>query len=261
MRVTLVQSDIQWEDKAANLRHYEEVLSSLSGSTDLVVLSETCTTGFTMHPESLAETNQGLTLQAFQRMARTYGMAIAGTHVGTDATASGAVFNRAFFVHPDQRVECYDKRHLFRMGEEHAHYTAGTSPKTIVEYLGWRIRIAICYELRFPVWLRNVNNEYDLLLVMANWPEARQSVWNTLLAARALENQCYVCGVNRIGKDGSGVMHAGGSALINAYGKVLTDETLHVEIHPTLTLHLEELQRFRHKFPVWKDADRFELLP
>lgn len=256
MRISLIQSDIQWEHKAANLLFYESMLSGLTGKTDLVVLPEMCTTGFSMHPEKLAETNQGETLSAFRRMAAAYRFAIAGSFVAADGTDC---YNRAFFVRPDGCCDFYDKRHLFRMGDESSHYKSGRE-KGIVEYMGWHIRLAVCYDLRFPVWLRNVDNEYDLLLVVANWPESRQHVWNSLLVARALENQAFVCGVNRVGTDANGIVYAGGSVLINAYGAVVA-ETQNARVDSiTAELNPDELKRFRERFPVWKDADSFELI-
>jgi predicted amidohydrolase len=256
MRISLIQSTIVWEHKQANLLYYESLLSGLTGKTDLVVLPEMCTTGFSMHPERLAETPDGETMNAFRRMAAGFGFAIAGTYIGKDETHA---YNRAFFVTPQGDLHQYDKRHLFRMGDEPKHYTAGKN-KTIVQYMGWNIRLAVCYELRFPVWLRNVDNEYDLLLLMANWPESRQHVWTSLLTARAIENQAYVCGVNRVGTDANGIVHAGGSMLINAYGTNVSDPEQPGTAVQTFELNLDELHRFREKFPVWKDADAFELI-
>lgn len=256
MRISLIQTDLIWEHKDANLLFFESLLSGLTGKTDLAVLPEMCTTGFSMHPEQLAETMEGETITAFKRMAAGFGFAIAGTYIGKDEKHA---YNRAFFIQPNGQVDVYDKRHLFRMGEEGKHYTAGKIKK-IVRYMGWNIRLAVCYELRFPVWLRNVKNDYDLLLLMANWPESRQHVWTSLLTARALENQAYVCGVNRIGVDAYGIEHSGGSMLVNAYGTNLTDLQLTGVGVQTLDLNLDELHRFRQKFPVWKDADAFQLL-
>jgi omega-amidase len=260
MRISLIQSDIIWEHKSANLLYYESLLSGLAGKTDLAVLPEMCTTGFSMNPKKLAESPEEETITAFKRIAANFGFAIAGTYIGRNSRLTkGPYFNRAFFVQPDGKVDFYDKKHLFRMGDENKYYTSGNSRKTIT-YLGWNIRLAICYELRFPVWLRNVKNDYDLLLVMGNWPESRQHVWNSLLTARALENQAYICGVNRIGFDGAGIVYSGGSMLVNAYGTTLTEsETEGVGIE-TLELHLEELHHFREKFPVWEDADTFEII-
>lgn len=257
MRVTLIQHDIAWEDKSANLKHYERIMEGLSGKTDLVVLPEMCSTGFSMHVDTLAETNDGPTLSALSRMASSYGLAIAGSIVAKDPGIDRA-FNRGFFLFPDGSSVFRDKRHLFRMGEEGEHYLSGND-NSIITYKGWNIRLLICYDLRFPVWSRNVDNEYDLLLFCANWPEPRRKVWSNLLVARALENQCYVCGVNRIGADGSGLNHMGDSCLINAYGNTLTSIEPGIEAVETVSIDLDSLHRFREKFPVWKDADAFTL--
>jgi omega-amidase len=257
MRVTLIQHNIAWEDKSANLRYYEQVLSELSGETDLVVLPEMCSTGFSMHVDTLAETNEGPTLSALSRMASAYGTAIAGSYIAKSQTAEYA-FNRGFFIFPDGTSTFRDKRHLFRMGEESNSYLPGND-NSVITYNGWNIRLLICYDLRFPVWSRNVGNEYDLLLFCANWPESRQKVWSNLLVARALENQCYVCGVNRIGADGSGLNHVGDSCLVNAYGDALSSIEPGIEAVETVSIDLDSLQRFREKFPVWKDADAFTL--
>ncbi len=257
MNVTLVQCDIAWEDKHANLSHYEGILEELSGKTDLVVLPEMCTTGFSMQTDDLSEGDEGPTMTAFSRMAKTYGTAITGSFIGRGDSATGS-FNRGFFIHPDGSKEFRNKRHLFRMGEESKHYLPGNE-KSVIHYMGWNIRLLICYDLRFPVWSRNVNNEYDLLVVCANWPQPRRHAWNNLLVARALENQCFVCGVNRVGTDGLGLNYTGDSCLIDAYGRSLTTtEPNRVHICTT-AIELDALRRFRDTFPVWKDADSFQL--
>jgi omega-amidase len=257
MKISLVQSDIIWENKSANLLHYESLFSGLAGKTDLVLLPEMCTTGFSMQAEALAETPAGETIASFKRMAANHGFAIAGSYIGKDVDyKEAACYNRGFFIQPDGKTHFYDKKHLFRMGEESDHYTAGKE-KVLISYMGWNIRLAVCYDLRFPVWLRNTSNEYDLLLITANWPNSRQHVWTSLLTARAIENQAYVCGVNRTGTDGMGLLYSGGSRLINAYGKALSDFHSEGEQVQTLEIKLDELHRFREKFPVWADADAF----
>ena len=182
MRVTLIQHDIAWEEKSANLHFYERILAELSGKTDLVVLPEMCATGFSMNIDALAETNEGPTLSALSHMASTYGMAIAGSFIAKDHLSDHA-YNRGFFLFPDGSSVFRDKRHLFRMGEEASHYLPGHE-NSIISYKGWNIRLLICYDLRFPVWSRNVDNEYDLLIFCANWPESRRKVWSNLLVAR-----------------------------------------------------------------------------
>lgn len=259
MRVSLVQNNIIWEHKSANLMNYDSLLSGLSGKTDLVVLPEMCTTGFSMHALELAETNTGETLNAFRRMAGEYGFAITGSIIGKNSEDATLCFNRGFFICPDGQETFYDKRHLFRMGDEPEHYQAG-SQKTRIHYLGWNIRLLICYDLRFPVWCRNVENDYDLLIVVANWPEVRAHAWQSLLMARAIENMAYVCGVNRVGTDKLKMNYSGDSQLINAYGSILSSMERGEEKIQTLDIDLDSLNRFRNKFPVWKDADKFQLL-
>ncbi len=257
MRVTLVQNDIIWEHPEANLLYYDSLLAGLAGKTDLVLLPELCTTGFSMKTAGLAETDDDRTITVLSRMASAYRMAVAGSFIGMAADGKGA-YNRGFFLHPDGRRNFSNKRHLFRMGEEPAHFLPGND-RAIIPYQGWNIRLLVCYDLRFPVWCRNIHNGYDLLLVCANWPAPRRHVWSSLLTARALENMSYVCGVNRVGTDGRGLFYTGDSCLINAYGNRLTNmapEQVQVE---TVDIDLESLRQFRNTFPVWMDADRFEL--
>jgi len=256
MNITLVQNAIVWEDKNTNLLYYKRLAESLAHKTDLIVLPEMCTTGFSMHTDALAESDEGLSMTTLGQMAEQNGMAIAGSFIG--GGPSGLAYNRGFFLYPDGRKTFRNKRHLFRMGEETNHFLSGNDTATI-PYLGWNMRLLICYDLRFPVWSRNVDNAYDLLLVCANWPEPRRRVWENLLVARALENQCYVCGVNRVGTDGLGLHYSGDTCLINAYGKALTNMPSHTDGVQTVTIELEPLRQFREKFPVWMDADRFEL--
>jgi omega-amidase len=257
VKITLVQYNIIWENKGANLKHLDVMLSGLAGKTNLVVLPEMCTTGFSMQAAQMAETNDGETMMAMRQMAKNYNFAISGSFIGKNLTDTEC-FNRGFFTYPNGESILYDKRHLFRMGEEPKHYTAG-SEKCLISYMGWNIRLVICYDLRFPVWCRNVNNEYDLLIVVANWPEVRQHAWTSLLTARAIENMSYVCGVNRVGNDGIGMHYSGGSQLLNAYGSTLSSIETNTEQIQTLEIELDTLHRFRDKFPVWKDADRFEI--
>lgn len=255
MRLTFIQKDLFWEDKAQNLKAFSEQISALEGVSDLVVLPEMCTTGFSMNPSSLAEANNGNSISTFQNLASKHEIAIAGSHIGFDQ--DGSFYNRAFFIYPTQETVFYDKKHLFRMGEEPYHYTAG-SEQVIVNYLGINIFLSVCYDLRFPAWLRNRDNAYDLLLVMANWPLGRQTVFEQLLAARAIENQAFVCGVNRIGTDGNGIKHKGGSVVLDAYGRAMTETVYDAPSNQTCTLNIKELHLFREQFPVWKDADPFE---
>jgi len=258
LRISLIQADIAWEDKSSNLKNYRNLLSNLSGKTDLAALPEMFSTGFSMQCYHLAETNEDRTISEVKTWATSFGMAIVGSFLAKDE--SGNIYNRGFFITPEGTSYFYDKRHLFRMGNEHDHFIAGRK-QLIVPYKGWNIQLIICYDLRFPVWIRNVDNAYDLLICSANWPEVRNLVWETLLKARALENQAFVCGVNRIGEDGNQLKHHGNSMLISPKGEVLSEIVLNKQAINTYTINKEELEHFREKFPAWKDADRFNLLP
>ena len=257
LRISLVQSDIVWEDKQKNLEHYGNLLKTVAGKSDLAVLPEVFSTGFSMHAEHLAESNDGLTISTLRSLAKEFDMAICGSFLAKGD--SGKVFNRGFFITPEGEAFFYDKRHLFRMGEENEHFTAGDK-KLIVSYKGWNIRLIICYDLRFPVWARNLDNEYDLLICPANWPAVRTKVWEILLPARALENEAYVCGVNRIGTDGIGVQHQGDSILIDFKGNPIVETEQNQTSVVTGTIRKDALEDFRRKFPAWRDADRFEIL-
>lgn len=255
LRISLVQSPIVWEDRSANLSAYEKRLASVAGKTDLAVLPEMFTTGFSMAPERLADRMDGETLASVKRWAADFGMAVVGSFI---AEEKGRYYNRAFLITPSGELFYYDKRHLFRMAGEDKSYAAG-GKRVIVPYLGWNICLQVCYDLRFPVWSRNVNREYDLLIYVANWPEARASVWQPLLLARALENQAYVCGVNRTGTDGKGFHYRGNSVLFSPKGKKLGDAADAEEQIITCCLSAAEQEAFREKFPVWKDADDFSI--
>ena len=257
LRLSLIQSDIAWEDKRKNLEHYHNLLKTVAGKSDLAVLPEVFSTGFSMHTEHLAETNDGLTVSSLRSWSKELGMAICGSFLAKSDSAK--VFNRGFFITPEEEVFFYDKRHLFRMGEENERFTAGNR-KLIVSYKGWNIRLIICYDLRFPVWARNLDNEYDLLVCPANWPTSRSKVWKILLAARALENEVYVCGVNRIGTDGNTIHHQGDSILLDFKANPVVETEQNQSSVLTGTIRKEALEDFRKKFPAWKDADRFEIL-
>lgn len=255
IRITLVQTDIIWENKQENLRLLHEKLQSLRGTTEIVVLPEMFSTGFSMQSDVLAETNSGETITTLKQWAAHYHLAICGSFIAKD---NGHFYNRAFFLTPEGEEFYYDKRHLFRMGREAEHFSAG-SKRLILSYHGWNICLLVCYDLRFPVWSRNVDNEYDLLIYVANWPVPRRLAWDTLLRARALENQCYVCGVNRTGTDGYKLPYNGGSSVYSALGEEVASLPDDKEGMITVPLSLSTLQQFREKFPVWKDADRFHL--
>jgi predicted amidohydrolase len=257
MRVSILQTDIAWEDKRKNLQHLRNRLEELRGKTDIVIAPEMFSTGFTMNSRELAEPADGDTITTLRNWAATYQMALAGSYIASD---QGHYYNRAFFLTPDGETFYYDKKHLFRMGNEPAYFSAGDH-KVIVPYRGWNICMLVCYDIRFPVWSRNVDNGYDLLIYVANWPSPRRRVWDTLLAARAIENMSYVCGANRVGTDGNKLSYNGGSAVYSPKGEIIASAPDNEDNTVTAELSLDELNSFRKKFPVWMDADWFELLP
>lgn len=253
LRVALLQNDIVWEDVAANLSCCESRLSTLAGNVHLAVLPEMFTTGFSMNASALAEECDGVTVQTLKQWSSCFDMAIAGSYI---ARERGHCYNRGFFVKPDGEVIFYDKRHLFRMGEEGRFFTSGKE-RVVVDYLGWHIALFICYDLRFPVWCRNVGNEYDLALFVASWPEARAHVWRTLLIARAIENEAYVCGVNRVGEDGNRLVYTGDTMAVDYKGTVIGKAANGGKDAVVVELDGDKLHLFRERFPVWCDADSF----
>jgi len=255
--ISLVQADIVWENKSLNLNNYRSLLSNLSGKTDLAILPEMFSTGFSMQCKHLAETNEEETISEVKAWTAAFEMAVTGSFLAKDK--SGNIYNRGFFITPEGTSYFYDKRHLFRMGNEHDYFVAGQKQLT-VSYKNWNINLIICYDLRFPVWCRNVDNAYDLLICIANWPEVRNPVWEILLQARAIENQAFVCGVNRIGEDGNQLKHLGNSMLISPKGEVLSAAGLNKQAINTCTINKDELVNFREKFPAWKDADPFKYI-
>ena len=252
LKISIVQTDIAWENKQENLRMLREKLHALRGTTEIVVLPEMFSTGFTMKSRELAEPVSGITVRILKELAADFQLALCGSFICSERSN---YYNRAFFITPEGEEFYYDKRHLFRMGNEAEYFSSGNN-KLIISYRGWNICLLVCYDLRFPVWSRNVNNEYDLLIYVASWPQARRLAWDTLLCARALENMCYVCGVNRIGVDGNKLIYNGGSVVFSAKGEVLASVPDGIE---TVSLSLISLQQLRDKFPVWKDADAFRL--
>ncbi|MDR0431535.1 MAG: amidohydrolase [Tannerellaceae bacterium] len=256
LRVSMIQSHIIWEDRDENLGYYGELLRRVKGKTDVAVLPETFTTGFSMNVDKLADTMDGKTVPAIKEWAKKYKLAVTGSFI---VKQDAKYYNRAFFITPEGEEYYYDKRHLFRMAGEDKHFSPGTK-QTIVPYKGWNICLQVCYDLRFPVWSRNVNNAYDLLVYVANWPEARKKVWRSLLQARALENMAYVCGVNRVGIDGEGFIYRGDSMIYTPRGKKLADAGKREEVIRTSTLLKNELEELRTKFPAWEDADKFAII-
>jgi|SRR5690349_2690825 len=255
MRLTLVQSSLHWQNPEANRRMFSEKLAPLAGMTDLVVLPEMFTTGFTMDASRLAEPMDGPTVTWFKTTAAALNAAVTGSFICAE---NGRFFNRLAFCFPDGRVEHYDKKHLFGLAGENEHF-ATNNKKLVVDWKGFRIRPLICYDLRFPVWSRN-NPEvpYDLLLYVANWPNRRAHHWKTLLTARAIENQSFVAGVNVVGTDGTGLEYNGDSALIDYSGLQLAGISGQEGMY-TGTLSLENLRQFRTQLPFLNDADPFEL--
>lgn len=255
MRISLIQDIIFWADKAANLQEIGEQLTLLAGHTDLVVLPEMFTTGFCPDKLQLAETMDGETVQTLRAWARKHQLAITGSFI---AAENDKLYNRAFFVYPTGIIETCDKRHLFSLGGEPDNLTAG-SKRLIVNYCGFNICVLVCYDIRFPVWSRNINNEYDLLIYVANFPKRRIADWDILLKARAIENQTYVCGVNRVGVDGLGIDYNGHSALLDFKAAQLITFYENKTAILTKDISLEPLLRYREKFTVWQDADEFEI--
>jgi len=262
LRTTLVQADLRWEDPQTNCRRLDEQLGSLdAATTDLIVLPEMFATGFTMNSREMAEPMASSQSVAWMReQARRRRCVVTGS---VAVTEEGEYYNRLIWATPDGEVVHYDKRHLFRMAGEHERYGMGQQ-RSIVELKGFRILLTVCYDLRFPVWLRqqpaqDEHFEYDALLCVANWPAPRRGPWRTLLQARAIENLCYVIGVNRVGEDAKGLAYAGDSMLVDFKGDPLIDEARDQPFIRTGALDREALSRFRDKFPAWMDADRFQL--
>lgn len=259
LTITLIQADLRWEDKEANLKMLEEKINSIKGSTQVVVLPEMFSTGFSMKPEQLAETMEDSTVQWMKKIAADKKIILTGSIIIKEA---GNYYNRLLWMLPNGQFGQYDKRHLFAFAGEDQHYTGGTQ-RLIASVNGWKINLLVCYDLRFPAWARqqfdrNQDFEYDVLVYVANWPERRSIAWKTLLQARAIENQCYVIGVNRVGKDGNDIYHSGDSMVIDPLGEVLYHKAREEDVF-TITLHKEQLQQVREKFPFWKDADSFEI--
>jgi omega-amidase len=253
--ITLVQPDIVWENKVSNLQQYEEMIAGIKPPKQVVVLPEMFSTGFSMAPERLAEPMDGRSVTWMVSMAVKYKCILAGSLIIEE---EGKYYNRMLWVQPDGVIGFYDKRHLFAYAHENKHYTRG-DVRQIVQVNGWRINLQVCYDLRFPVWARNTGNEYDVLLYAANWPEPRSLAWRTLLQARAIENMCYVVGVNRVGTDGKGNNYTGDSSVFGPLGEKIWQHANEPVCH-TVTLEYDTLQKTRASFPFLEDADKFLLL-
>ena len=270
LTVTIIQPNLIWENKKANLEMLAQKIESIKEKTEVVILPEMFSTGFSMKPELLAETMNGETVEWMKKIASSKKIILTGSVIIKDDTK---YFNRLIWMLPNGEYGVYDKRHLFAYGDEHNHYSAGNK-RLIAQVKGWKINLLVCYDLRFPVWSRQAPlspdnyrdgeglgvREYDLLVYVANWPERRNTAWKTLLQARAIENQCYVVGVNRVGDDGKNIHYSGDSMIIDPLGEILYTKTKDEDIF-TYTLQKEKLEEVREKFPFWQDADSFDILP
>jgi omega-amidase len=259
LSLTLIQTPLFWEDKGANLSMLSQKINSIDVYTEIIVLPEMFNTGFSMQPEKFAETMDGPTIEWMRNLAVEKKVIITGSLIIVD---NEKYYNRLIWMLPNGQLGYYDKRHLFAYAGEDKNYTPGNK-RLIASVKGWKINLQICYDLRFPVWARQGQNfdspEYDILLLVANWPEKRSHAWKTLLTARAIENQCFTVGVNRIGLDGNGIMHSGDSMVVGAVGEVLYHCSGNEDVF-TITLQKEDLIHTREQFPFWKDGDIFQIV-
>ena len=254
MLVLLVQYNIVWELARKNISYLTALLSNYKPDNAVIVLPEMFSTGFTMKPNNVAEEMNGETVNWMKNTAVQYNSVVAGSLIIKE---NNQYYNRFIWAFPNGTVSFYNKRHLFRMGGENEIYSGGIE-RVILNFNGFRILPLVCYDLRFPVWSRN-KNDYDLIVYSANWPAARQNAWNTLLKARAIENQAFVAGVNRIGSDGAGISYSGNTQVVDFKGNVLADAGNNSSIL-TVNINIEELNDFRSSFPAWMDADGFDIL-
>lgn len=258
LTITTIQTNLLWEEKQANLRLLEEKIKTIQEKTEVVILPEMFSTGFSMKPEQFAETMDGEAVEWMKRVSNENGVVLTGSLMIKE---EGKFYNRLIWMLPNGQYGIYDKRHLFAYAEEDKHYTAG-SKRLIASVKGWKINLQVCYDLRFPVWSRQqkikIGAEYDVLIYVANWPERRSHAWKTLLCARAIENQCYVIGVNRIGNDGNNIYHSGDSLVIDPLGQVLYHKADEEDVF-TITLEKEKLEEVRSRFPFLNDADDFTI--
>ena len=255
LRVGAVQCEIHWNDVSANLELIESFVAKYASEVDLLIFPETITTGFSSEAAKLADEERGTTYQHLLNLAAQYQVAIMGSYL---SRVGEQIQNLIFLIEPDGRVQRQAKRHLFAPGGE-KDFVSPATERQIFSYRGWRILPVICYDLRFPVWCRNVVNEYDILIAVANWPRPRREVFRTLLRARAMENLSYAIGVNRVGEDPQGLVYVGDSAILNARGQALAEAQTEGEEVLIATLDYAPLADLRRKFPVWPDADTFDL--
>lgn len=262
LSITTIQTNLYWEDKVANLTMLENKIKSIKEKTHIVILPEMFSTSFSMNAKTLAEKMDGSAIEWMKRISKENKIIITGSLIIEE---ENHFYNRLIWMQPDGNFGYYDKRHLFGFAGEDKHYSAGNK-RLICSVNGWKINLQICYDLRFPVWARQQHTgdetstpEFDLLIYVANWPERRSHAWKTLLTARAIENQCYVVGVNRIGKDVNDINHSGDSMIIDALGEVLYHHANEENIF-TLVLDKGSLDQTRAKLPFLKDADDFNIL-
>ena len=254
LKVAFIQSDLAWENPKQNRINFSQKIDSIKESVDLIILPEMFSTGFTMNPESVAETMQGDTVKWMQELATKKQVAITGSVIISE---DDKYYNRLLFVDPSGEFETYDKRHTFTLAGEDKVYTAGTE-KLIVNYKGWKICPLICYDLRFPVWARNSEN-YDVLLYVANWPKPRINAWDILLKARAIENMCYCIGVNRVGLDSNNYEYSGNSAVYDVLGEKISNITSNKEETDIVVLDKNHIKTNREKLQFLNDRDKFNL--
>jgi len=263
LKITTIQTDLHWENKEANLRMFENKLIHLVEPTEIVVLPEMFSTGFSMQPEKLAEEMDGESVNWMKEQSAKHRIILTGSLIIKE---DNKFYNRLLWVLPNGQLGYYDKRHLFGFAGEDQFYTPGNK-RLIASVKGWRVNLQVCYDLRFPAWTRQrlqkneageLSPEYDVLIYVANWPERRSHAWKTLLCARAIENQCYVVGVNRVGDDGNLIHHSGNSMVIDPLGEVLYHMAEEEDVF-TITLQKEHLESVRTRFPFWKDGDNISL--
>lgn len=253
---TIIQTNLFWEDKIANLKMLTQKIESITSKTNVVVLPEMFNTGFSMQPHLFAETIDGTCVKWMKEMAAKHKIIITGSVMIKE---DQHFYNQLIWMQPNGSFGTYNKRHCFAFANEDQHFKAGNK-KLIAQANNFKINLQICYDLRFPVWSRqnDKNNLYDVLIYVANWPQKRNNAWKSLLVARAIENQCYVIGVNRVGFDGNNIEHSGDSMVVNALGEVQYHKAFEEDIY-TFTIYKKDIEDIRNQFPFWKDADEFNV--
>jgi omega-amidase len=259
LKITMIQSDLIWEKPEENISWFDNKIDKINDTPDIIILPEMFNNGFSINPAKCAETMYGYTIDWLQKKAKSRNCVITGSILIKEKENN---FNRMVWMRPDGDFDTYDKRHLFRMSDEYKLMNYGNK-RTLVEINGWKINLLVCYDLRFPVWSRNTYKygkyEFDMIIYVANWPASRSHIWQTLLKARAIENQCYVAGVNRVGYDGFGTPYSGDSMIVDPIGIVLSQLNPNEEITHTEILSMQALVDFRKAFTVGLDWDEFEL--